>query len=103
MKHKEIYTKYFPDVNVNELNHHIIPTVSDDRLGTVIIHVDVNDMLSGTDSDDLILQIGRVRFTCKNYKVKNIIISGLVYTGRIRNDGIDYVNKKLQKLCHYQD
>ena len=49
--------------------------------------------MNGTDCGDLILQIGRIGFTCKNYGEKNI--SSLVYTRRIKSDVIDYVNKKL--------
>ena len=52
----------------------------------------MNDVMNGTDRDDLILQFSRIGFTYKNYGVKNLI-SGLVYTKRIQNDFIDYVNK----------
>ena len=100
---KKIYKKCFPGVNVNHLNHHIIPTLSEDKPDTKIIHVGVSNMMNGTDRDYLILQTGRIRFTCKNYGVKNVIISGLVYTRRIKKDVIDCVNKKLQELCNYQN
>ena len=102
LRHSEIYKKCFPGVNTNHLKLHIIPTLSEDKPDTVIIHVGVDDMMNGTDRDGLILQIGRIGFTCKNYGVKNVIISGLVYTRRIKNNVVDYVNKKLQELCNYQ-
>ena len=70
MRHKEIHKKCFPGVNANHLNHYIIPTMSEDKPDTVIIHVSVNDMMNGRDRDDLILRIGRIGFTCKNYRVK---------------------------------
>ena len=69
----------------------------------MIIHVGVNDMMNGTDRDELILQIGRIGFTWKNHGVKNVIISGLVYTSRIKNDVIDSINKNLQELCNHQN
>ena len=62
----------------------------------------MNDVMNGTDRDDLILQFSRIGFTYKNYGVKNLI-SGLVYTKRIQNDFIDYVNKKLQELWNHQN
>ena len=62
----------------------------------------MNDVKNGTDRNDLILQIGRIGFTYKNYGIKNII-SGSAYTRRIKNDFIDYVNKKLQELWNHQN
>ena len=44
--------------------------LSKDKHDNVIIHVGVNDMMNGTDRDDLIPQIGRIGFTYKNYGVK---------------------------------
>ena len=60
-------------------------------------------MMNEIDRDDLILQIDRIGFTCKNYRVKNIIISSLVYTRRIKCNVIDCVNKKLQELWNHQN
>ena len=39
---------------------YIIPTFSEDKPDTVITHVGMNDMMNGTDPDDLIIQIGRI-------------------------------------------
>ena len=97
--HNEIYKKCFPGVNANHLNHPIIPKLSEDKLNTVIIHVGVNDIMNGTVRDDLILQTGRTGFTCKKYGVKNII-SGLVFSRRIKNDIIDYVNHQNYKFIN---
>ena len=69
--HNEIYKKAFPGVNANRLNHQIIPALSEDKPVILVIHVGVNDIMNRTDSDDLILQIGRIGVTCKNYGVKN--------------------------------
>ena len=55
LKHNETYKKCFPGVNANHLNHHIIPTLSEDKPDTVIIHVGVNDIMNRTDRDDFIL------------------------------------------------
>ena len=63
----------------------------------------MNDMMNEIDRDDLILQIDRIGFTCKNYRVKNIVISSLVYTRRIKCNVIDFVNKKLQELWNHQN
>ena len=73
--------------------------LSKDKHDNVIIHVGVNDMMNGTDRDDLIPQTGRIGFTYKNYGVKKVTIPGLAYTKRMKNQVIDYVNKKLQQLC----
>ena len=55
LRHNEIYKNCFPGVNANHLNHYIIPTLSEDKPDTVIIHVGVNDIMNGTDRDDFIL------------------------------------------------
>ena len=91
----------FPGVNANQLNHNIIPTLSEDKPDTVIIHVGVNDIMKRIDRDDLILQISKIGFTYNNYGVANIIISSLACKRRIKNDVIDYVNKKLQEFCYH--
>ena len=57
MRHNKIYKKFFPCVNTNNLNHHIVPTLSEDKSDTVTIHVSVNNMMNGTDRDDLILPL----------------------------------------------
>ena len=62
----------------------------------------MNDIMKGTDRDDLILQFSRIGLTYKKCGVKNLI-SDLVYTKRIKNDFIDYVNKKLQELWNHQN
>ena len=98
----EIYKKCFPGVNANHLKHHIIPTLNEDKPYTLIIHVGVNDIMNGTDRDNLVVQSGRIGFTCKNYGIKNII-SSLVYARGIKTEVIDYVNKKLQELCNHQN
>ena len=56
MRQNKIYKKCFPGVNADHLNHHIIPTLSEDKPDTGIIYVGVNE----TDRDDLILQIGKL-------------------------------------------
>ena len=95
--------KSFPGVNANHLNYHIISTLSEDKPDNAVIHVGVNDMMNEIDRDDLILQIDRIGFTCKNYRVKNITISSLVYTRRIKSNVSDCVNKKLQELWNHQN
>ena len=47
LRHNKIYKKRFPSVNANHLNHHIIRTLSEDKPGTVIVHVGVNDIMNG--------------------------------------------------------
>ena len=52
-------TKYIKNaflvLTQSQLNHRIIPTLCKDKPDTVIIHVGVNDLMNGTDRDDLIL------------------------------------------------
>ena len=69
VKHKEIYKKCFPGVNANHLNHYVLPKLSEDQPDAVIIHVGINDIINGTDHNDLVSQINNIALTCKNYGI----------------------------------
>ena len=68
----------------------------------VIIHVGINDLLndSGHSKMENILNIlnGMIK-KCRNYNVRNILLSGLVYTKRVELSVLEGLHLKLVELC----
>ena len=73
-KQVNIYKKCFPGVNSNHLNNYILPTLCEDKPDSVIVHAGVNNIMNGTNHDDLVTQIENVCITCKKYGVKETVL-----------------------------
>ena len=53
---------------------------------TVIIHVDINDLLNDSghsNVENILKNFNATIKKCRNYNVRNILLSGLVYTKRV--------------------
>ena len=92
-----VYRKTFPGVNSLHLNHHILPTLREDKPDIVLVHVGINDLLNRCHHDDIVRNIQGISNTCKEYGVKDVIISGLIYSKRVEKSEVDYVNLKLKE------
>ena len=69
-------------------------------LDTVVIHIGINDMLnSASNVNGLLSNIKHMIKKCRNFGVKYIFISGLVYTKRIKTEFLEDVHLKLVKVC----
>ena len=73
-----VYRKTFPGVNSVHMNHHIIPTLLEDKPDIVIVHVGINDVLNRFNQDQIIKNIQQMCITCKNFNVNQVIISRMV-------------------------
>ena len=73
-----VYRKTFPGVNSVHMNHHIIPTLLEDKPDIVIVHVGINDLLNRFNQDQIIKNIQQMCITCKNFNVNQVIISRMV-------------------------
>ena len=78
------------------MNHHIIPTLLEDKPDIVIVHVGINDVLNRFDQDQIIENIQQMYITCKNFNVNQVIISGIVSCKRADNSVINYINENLK-------
>ena len=90
------------------MNHHIIPTLLEDKPDIVIVHVGINDVLNRFDQDQIIENIQQMYITCKNFNVNQVIISGIVSCKRADNSVINYINENLKiesttKGCQFLD
>ena len=74
-----VYRKTFSRVNSVHMNHHIIPTLLEDKPDIVTVYVGINDVLNRFDQDQIIKNIQQIYITCKNLNVNQVIISGIVY------------------------
>ena len=78
------------------MNHHIIPTLLEDKPDVVIVHVGINDVLNRFDQDQIIKNIQQIYITCKNFNVNQVIISGIVSYKRADNSVKNYINENLK-------
>ena len=90
------------------MNHHIIPTLLEDKPDIVIVYVGINDVLNRFDQDQIIKNIQQIYITCKNFNVNQVIISGIVSCKRADNSVINYINENLKiesttKGCQFLD
>ena len=78
------------------MNHHVIPTLLEDKPDIVIVHVGINDVLNRFDQDQIIENIQQMYITCKNFNVNQVIISGIVSCKRADNSVINYINENVK-------
>ena len=66
--------------------HYIDIHLEDKSIDTVLLHVGVNDLLndnSKSNVDNLMLNIHKIAEKCQRVGVRNIFVSGLIYTTRV--------------------
>ena len=78
------------------MNHHITPTLLEDKPDVVIVHVGINDVLNRFNQNQIIKNIQQMCITCKNFNVNQFIISGIVSFKRADNSVINYINENLK-------
>ena len=68
----------------------------DNSTETVLIHIGINDILNSISNfNRLLLNIKDMVKTCRKIGVKNMFVSGLVYTKRIKIEILEDLHKKL--------
>ena len=69
---------------------------------TAIVHVGINDIInddSSTKVENLVLNLEKIAIKLKNYGIKNVCLSGLVFTTRIYLHLLNQVNKCVLDIC----
>ena len=75
----------FPYTTSNQLLHYLDVNLQDNNTESVILHVDINDVLQNSTETDINSFFNNVREMAekfRSYNVKNVFISGLVYPER---------------------
>ena len=75
----------FPYTTSNQLLHYLDVNLQDNNTESVILHVDINDVLQNSTETNINSFFNNVREMAekfRSYNVKNVFISGLVYPER---------------------
>ena len=95
--HARVYS--FPRATSKQLLHYLDVNI-EDSADTVLIHIGVNDILqSVSNMDRLFLNVREMVRKCRFFGVKNMFVSGLVYTRRIHINILNDLQKKLVDVC----
>ena len=93
--------KGFPGATSKELAHYVVPNLKEKSFHTSLIHVEINNLMDQSElQQQLVLQnIMKTAHQCKDHGVKQIILSSVVVTGRVRADVLIHFNGSLNNLC----
>ena len=79
---------------------HYLDVNVEDSTDTVLIHIGVNDILqSVSNMGRLLLNVREMVRKCRFFDVKNMFVSGLACTRRIRVNVLNDLQKKLVDVC----
>ena len=89
----------FPGATSKQLLHYL-DVNPDNSTDTVLIHIAINDILNSISNvNRLLLNIKDMVKKCRSFGVKNIFVSGPVYTERIKMEILEDLHKKLVSVC----
>ena len=91
----------FPGATSKEILHYLDVHLTNSSPDAVILHVGVNDLLednSKSKIENLEKNLRSMVDKCHNYGVKNVFISGLVYTTRI---GLPVLERTHEMIEHF--
>ena len=89
----------FPGATSHQLLHYLDVNL-DKYTDAVVIHIGINGILnSASNVNGLLSNIKHMIKKCRNFGVKYIFISGLVYTKRIITEFLEDVHLKLANVC----
>ena len=94
--------QYFPGATSNQLLHYLDVNLQHKNTAWVILHVGVNDVFQDraeTNINSFFNNVWEMAQEYCNYNVKNVFISGLVYTKRINVKTPENIHNKLVSLC----
>ena len=88
------------------MSHYIDIHLEDTSIDTVILHVGVNDPLNGNSQSNVDNLMSNIHKTIEKYKrvgVRNIFVSGLVYSTRENLPIIERVHNLISNFCSEQE
>ena len=78
LRHGKAFFRSFSGANAKQLRHYVIPTLIDDKLEAIVIHVGTNDILNHTNHEDITRSIINIGLDCKNNGVNEVLISSIL-------------------------
>ena len=92
----------FPGTSSSEILHYIDVHLKEKLIDTIIVHVGVNDLLTGNSQfkiNQLIENIEKITQKYVSFGVKKIYVSGLVFTTRIDLPILERVHVLISNFC----
>ena len=97
IKNRKAKTLYFPDASSRKLLHYM-----DIQVDKVVIHIGVNDLLNQSNQLRIDLRMNNIICVVEkrnNYGVKNVFLSGIVFTTRVSLDILIQVHNMTSNFC----
>ena len=86
----------FPGATSGEVLHYMDRTLAEGNYDATIVHVGINDIIiddSSAKVENLVLNLEKIAIKLKKYRIKNVCLSGLVFTTSIHSPLLNQVNK----------
>ena len=102
IKNRKAKMLIFPGVSSRQLLHYMDIHLEGIQVDTVVIHIGANDLLNYSKQsriDSLMNNIICVVEKCRNYGLKNIFLSGIVFTTRVILDILIQVHNIISNCC----
>ena len=102
MQSGRVRFRNFPGATSGELLHCMDPTLAEGNYDTAIVHVGINDIInkdSLTKVANLVLNLEKIALKLKNYRIKNVCLSDLVFRTRVYLPLLSQVNKYILDVC----
>ena len=101
---KNVNIKYlsFPGTTSKQLLQCLDVNLEMYTLATVLIHAWINEVLNNkgqSNTGNLLSNIKYVVDKCRKFGVKNILISGLIFTTRVSLEVLEKIHEKLHAFC----
>ena len=99
----KVYLKAFPGAKIDQLNHHIKPSLGEYKYDAVMIHIGINNVLrSKTESEvnDISKKvIITITDNCRIYNIAKTFISSIIRCRSRTTVDIDYINGEISESC----
>ena len=92
----------FPGVTSNQLLHYLDVNLQDNYMESVLLYVGVNDVLQDSTEtyiNNFFNNVQEMGNKCRSYNIKNVFISGIVYTERVNGKSLENIHDKMVSLC----
>ena len=100
LKHGEATLNAIPGARAEKLNHCATFTLKDESPDVAIIHVGINDLLSRKQNvNEVADEIKNMAVKCRSYNVKQVALSGVVYSTKVNERLIEELNRQIKEFC----
>ena len=89
----------FPGASSHQLLHYLDVHLRDQSIDIVIIDIGINDLLTNSNRWTILNNIKKITEKCLMSGVKNVFISGLVYTTRVDISLLERIHVLIFNFC----